>query len=336
MIFDISLAAIALVAAIISAVGTKVLIPVLRGAAIVAVPNERSLHAIPTPRGGGIAPLSAVVLVWLALAGAGWVQPASLTIPGGAVALAIVSWLDDRHGLPVASRLIPQIVVVAASLVIHPFEGPVFQALLPPLLDRIVAGLVWLWFLNLFNFMDGADGLAASETAAIGLGLLLLGATGAERDPALAGLGVATAAAALGFVWWNWAPARVFMGDVGSVPLGYLVGFLLLRLAAQGMWKAALILPLYFLADATITLLRRAARGEKVWQAHRKHFYQHAVLAGMSHAGLAWRVTAANVLLIGCAWGAENGWGVAGLAAAGAIVAILLVALAVPRYTGTR
>jgi UDP-N-acetylmuramyl pentapeptide phosphotransferase/UDP-N-acetylglucosamine-1-phosphate transferase len=336
MTFDVSLAAIALVAAIISAVGTKVLIPVLHGAEIVAVPNERSLHAVPTPRGGGVAPLSAVVLVWLALAGAGWVPAASLTVPGGAVALGIVSWLDDRHGLAVMARLVPQILVVAASLSLYPLDSPVFQSLLPPVPDAAVAGLAWLWFLNLFNFMDGADGLAASEAGAIGLGLVMLGTVGTGHDPASAALGAAVAAAALGFVWWNWAPARVFMGDVGSVPLGYLLGFLLLRLAARGMWEAALILPLYFLADATITLFRRAARRERVWQAHREHFYQRAVLAGMSHAGLAWRVIAANIVLVGCAWGAENGLGAAGLAAAAAIVAILLVALAAPRYTGTR
>jgi UDP-N-acetylmuramyl pentapeptide phosphotransferase/UDP-N-acetylglucosamine-1-phosphate transferase len=188
----------------------------------------------------------------------------------------------------------------------------------------------------LFNFMDGADGLAASEAAAIGAGMLLVTAFGAAHDPAVAAAAAAIAGAALGFLAWNWAPARVFMGDVGSVPLGYLIGFLLLRLAAQGWWRAAVILPLYFLADATITLARRALRGEKIWQAHRRHFYQRAVLAGLSHAAAVCRVTAANLALIACAWAAENGFAVAALAAAGVIVAILLVALARPRYTGTK
>ena len=93
---------------------------------------------------------------------------------------------------------------------------------------------------------------------------------------------------------WNWAPARIFLGDVGSVPLGYLLGFLLLEPAARGAWKVALILPLYFLADATITLLRRLVRGERVWQAHREHFYQRAVQRGLGHAAVVRRVIAAD------------------------------------------
>src|SRR5207253_3210977 len=126
-------------------------------------------------------------------------------------------------------------------------------------------------------------GLAGSEAAAIGLGLLLFAAIGIGRDPGFAALAAAIAAAALGFLVWNWAPARIFLGDVGSVPLGYLLGFLLLSAATRGAWKLALILPLYFLADATITLGRRLTRGEPVWRPHRQHFYQRAVQRGLTH-----------------------------------------------------
>ena len=118
----------------------------------------------------------------------------------------------------------------------------------------------------------------------------------------LAALAATIAAAALGFLPWNWAPARIFLGDVGSVPLGFLLGFLLLGVAASGHWKIALILPLYFLADATITLLRRLALGERVWQPHRRHFYQQAVTRGLGHAAVVRRVIGANLLLIGCGW----------------------------------
>ncbi len=127
---------------------------------------------------------------------------------------------------------------------------------------------------------------------------------------------------------WNWAPARIFLGDVGSVPLGYLLGFLLLDVAARGHWKIALILPLYFLADATLTLVRRLLRGERVWQAHRQHFYQRAVQRGLGHAAVVRRVIAADLILIGCGWAAENGWGLAALAAAAMVVAALLASLA--------
>ncbi|MBV9152819.1 MAG: hypothetical protein JO204_13685, partial [Alphaproteobacteria bacterium] len=182
----------------------------------------------------------------------------------------------------------------------------------------------WLWFVNLFNFMDGIDGLAGVEAAAIGVGLLLFAAVGSEMDPGLAAAPAAIAAAALGFLVWNWAPARIFLGDVGSVPLGYLLGFLLLDQAARGHWEIALILPLYFLADATITLLRRLLRGERVWEAHRSHFYQRAVQRGFGHAAVVQRVVVANIVLIGCGWAAANGWPILGLAAAGITVIVLL------------
>jgi UDP-N-acetylmuramyl pentapeptide phosphotransferase/UDP-N-acetylglucosamine-1-phosphate transferase len=189
-------------------------------------------------------------------------------------------------------------------------------------------GLVWIWWINLFNFMDGIDGLAGSEAAAIGAGLLLFGSVGAGADPALRTLAAAVTGAAIGFLVWNWSPARIFLGDVGSVPLGYILGFFLLDLAVRRYWKIALILPLYFLADATITLARRLLRGERVWQAHREHFYQQAVRRGLGHAAVVERVIAADLMLIGCGWAAENGWGAAALAASGATVAILLTTLA--------
>jgi UDP-N-acetylmuramyl pentapeptide phosphotransferase/UDP-N-acetylglucosamine-1-phosphate transferase len=134
--------------------------------------------------------------------------------------------------------------------------------------------------------------------------------------------------AAIGFLVWNWSPAKIFLGDVGSVPLGYILGFLLLDLAVRGYWKIALILPLYFLADATITLVRRLLRGERFWQAHREHFYQQAVRRGLGHAAVAKRVIAADLVLIACGWAAENGWTATALAASAATVAILLMALA--------
>jgi UDP-N-acetylmuramyl pentapeptide phosphotransferase/UDP-N-acetylglucosamine-1-phosphate transferase len=319
------LAAAFVAAGVVSGVGTRIVIPYLRRAGVAAAPNERSLHAAPTPHGGGVAPVAAIVLVWLAGVIGGWRPALELLILVAATLLAIVSWLDDRYELSPGTRLIPQVLVVLVSLDFVPLGGPVFQFWLPPVLDRVAAGLAWLWFVNLFNFMDGADGLTGSEAAAIGAGIVL--AT-MSLDLATALLGAALAAAALGFLASNWAPARVFMGDVGSIPLGYLVGFLLLRLAAEGMWRAALILPLYFLADATITLVRRGLRGEKVWRAHREHFYQRAVLAGLGHAAMVRRVIAANLALIACAWAAENGYGIAGLGAACLVVAILLVVLA--------
>ncbi len=139
-------------------------------------------------------------------------------------------------------------------------------------------------------------------------------------SPAFVIYGLALLAGALGFLWWNWHPARIFLGDVGSVPLGFLIGWLLLVLAKNGHWQAALILPLYYLADATITLIRRALRGEKVWQAHREHFYQQAVRRGLSHADVVRHVLALNLVLVLLAVAATWGWGWVSLI--GAVIAV--------------
>ena len=321
----VTLAGVIAGAGLIAWLGTGALIPVLRRRAVLDRPNERSLHQVPVPRGGGIAVVGAMLLAWVALIGLGLLPRASMPVLVGAMLLAAVSWIDDLRGLPPAVRLAAQIVAIGLVLRAGMPAGAVFQGWLPPALDSFATALLWVWFINLFNFMDGMDGLAGSEAAAIGLGLLLFAGFGVGQDPGLAALGAAIGAAAIGFLVWNRAPARIFLGDVGSVPLGYLLGFLLLDQAARGRWMIALILPLYFLADATITLSRRLARGERVWQAHREHFYQRAAQRGHGHAAVVWRVIAANLALIGCGWAAENGWPILGLIGAGITVLLLLL-----------
>ncbi|MGE5271571.1 MAG: MraY family glycosyltransferase [Thiohalocapsa sp.] len=329
------LAATVIAAGLIAWLGTGALIPLLRRAAVLDRPNERSLHLLPVPRGGGLAVVAAIVAAWLWLIGAGVLMPAVLAVLLGALLLAAVSWVDDRRGLPPALRLAVQFAAVALVLgVLIALGVPLLPWRLPVWVAAPAVALLWMWFVNLFNFMDGIDGLAGSEAAAIGIGLALFGSIGIGHDPALAAAAAAIAAAALGFLWWNWAPAKIFLGDVGSVPLGYLLGFALLSAVADRHWKIALILPLYFLADATITLLRRLLRGERVWQPHRRHFYQQAVTRGLSHAAVVRRVILADVLLVALGWASENGAGLAALAAAAATVLVLLLSLAgsLPRY----
>ena len=306
---------------VVSCAGTRVLIALLRRGAVLDRPNERSSHVVPTPRGGGIAVIGAALAAWLVLCAAGVAPPATVVVVLGGAVLAVVSWFDDLRGLSPGVRLAVQFAAVVAGMWALP-HGAVFQGWLPSGLDAIAAALLWVWFVNLFNFMDGIDGIAASEAAVIGIGIVAVaGGFGLAAPAAM------LAAAALGFLVWNWAPARIFLGDVGSIPLGYLLGFLLYRLASRGEWQAALILPLYFLADATITLLRRLARGERVWQAHREHFYQRAVQRGLDHAAVVRLVIAADIVLIACAWAAAQGWGFAALGVAALTVAVLLVEL---------
>src|SRR5262249_26973197 len=149
-------------------------------------------------------------------------------------------WADDLRGLPAAVRLAVQLVAIGLVLRTGLPNGLVFQGVLSPALDGIATAVLWLWFVNLFNFMDGIDGLSGSEGAAIGAGFVLFATVGIGQNPGLAALAAAIVAAAGGFLVWNWAPARIFLGDVGSVPLGYLLGFLLLDQAARGHWKLAL------------------------------------------------------------------------------------------------
>src|SRR5271166_506911 len=320
-------AAVVLATALLSCLTTGALIPILRRLEVLDRPNQRSSHQVATPRGGGIAVIGAVLLAWVAFVQWGRASPGVIGIAFGAGLLAAVSWIDDLRGLPPASRLLAQGAAVAIGLLALP-EGPsAMPDRLAPAFCYAAAGLVWLWWTNLFNFMDGIDGLAGSEAASIGAGLLLFATVGDGVDPETALLAAAIIGAAIGFLVWNWSPARIFLGDVGSVPLGYLLGFLLIDLAARGHWRIALILPLYFLADATITLARRLLRGERVWRPHRDHFYQQAIRRGLGHAAVVKRVLAADLLLIACGWTAENGLGLVSLGAAGAIVATLLVVL---------
>jgi UDP-N-acetylmuramyl pentapeptide phosphotransferase/UDP-N-acetylglucosamine-1-phosphate transferase len=269
-----------------------------------------------------------VVLAWLVLWQAGRTSPAILGISLGTGLLAIVCWIDDLRGLSPVTRLAAQTAAVVIGLYALPAPDNALRAWLGQVAYFVAAGVLWIWWVNLFNFMDGIDGLAGSEAAAIGGGLLLFAAVGSGTDPVTALLAAAILGGALGFLLWNWSPAQIFLGDIGSVPLGYLTGFLLIDVAVRGHWKIALILPLYFLADATITLLHRLLQGERIWQPHRRHYYQQAVRPGLGHAAVVRRVIAANLLLIGCGWAAENGWGGLALGVAVAIVMALLATLA--------
>jgi UDP-N-acetylmuramyl pentapeptide phosphotransferase/UDP-N-acetylglucosamine-1-phosphate transferase len=224
-----------------------------------------------------------------------------------------------------------QAAAVAIGLLALPEPANLPREWAAPVAFYVAVGFIWLWWVNLYNFMDGIDGIAGSEAAAIAGGLLLFTMLGNGADFSVALLSAAVLGASLGFLVWNWAPAKIFLGDVGSVPLGYLTGFLLIGLAGAGRWKIAMILPLYFIADATITLGRRLAGGERVWEAHRQHFYQKAVIRGLDHATVVRRVLAANLLLVACGWAAENGWAPLAFPAATAITAALLTNLAYGR-----
>lgn len=255
--------------------------------ALVDVPNERSSHISPTPRGGGA---SVVVAASSALAFGGaldWICPEVVVgLLVGGLAVGAVGFVDDRGHVPVHWRLL---VHFAAGIWIVMWWSPV--AAIPVLGSEVDLGyagwllaILWVaWMLNLYNFMDGIDGIAGLEavTVAAGAGGLLWAAGDNELALSTAIFGMASA----GFLAWNWPPAKIFLGDVGSGFLGFAFGALALISNARGavvLW-AWLILLGVFVVDATVTLLRRLIRREKVYEAHRSHGYQRAALRWHGH-----------------------------------------------------
>jgi UDP-N-acetylmuramyl pentapeptide phosphotransferase/UDP-N-acetylglucosamine-1-phosphate transferase len=269
--------------------------------ALLDIPNDRSSHKIPVPRGGGWALL--VILV-PALIGAVVFLDSDTRHAGliaGVILLAGISWLDDRRHVSAMRRLSMHILAACLGSMAFSPQELMLGGAVPFWLDRTLMILGWAWFINLYNFMDGIDGITGTETISIALGLCLVMSAAAIEDPFVAFLTLILTGACLGFLAHNWHPARIFLGDVGSVPLGYLAGFLLLSLAVKGYLAAAIILPLYYLADSGITIGRRALRREKIWQAHREHFYQYASLGLGRHDGTVIMIAIANLGLIGAA-----------------------------------
>jgi UDP-N-acetylmuramyl pentapeptide phosphotransferase/UDP-N-acetylglucosamine-1-phosphate transferase len=297
----------------------------LRRREILDRPVERSSHDMAVPRGGGIALVPVVLFAWLLLALTGLAPANTLAIVTLAAALALVSWYDDLGGLGFGWRLAAHFAAAAIGVALLPGPIPVFQGLLPPLADRAATIVLWAWFINLYNFMDGIDGITSIETITIGLGVVAV--TQLAGDAGEAQIALALAAGALGFLRWNWPRASIFLGDVGSVPLGFATGWLLLLLAGRGEWAAALILPLYYLADSTVTLLRRIARGERIWQAHRSHFYQRALAPDNDHRAVLMLIIGGNLSLLLLAFAATR-WPWAALILAALAALSLLAQLA--------
>jgi UDP-N-acetylmuramyl pentapeptide phosphotransferase/UDP-N-acetylglucosamine-1-phosphate transferase len=279
-------------AAFFAWVGTWALVGLLPRLSVMDAPNERSNHAAPVPRGGGLAVIAATLFFLLV---SGMTAPLFL-----AVALAaLISFADDRKGQPIGRRLLVHI--MAAVLAVSTITPPIFQGYLPYLLDHTIAALALVFFMNIFNFMDGIDEISAMQTTSLCLGVVaMVVAVPALLDfPAVDALVLAGAMA--GFWYFNRHPARIFLGDVGSIPVGLLLGTLLLILASQGQWAAALILPAYYLTDAGSTLLSRLARRQKLHQAHSEHAYQQAVRRGLSHRTVVRQILTLNLLLIALA-----------------------------------
>ena len=301
---------------LISLIGTRLLILSLRGRKLLADhPNFRSNHSAPTPRGGGLAVVVALSIGLM-------IADIPYAILFSFFLLAAVSLLDDLISLPAWVRLLVHGLAALISVQLFP---PLFGDALPLWLDRALVALAWVWCINAFNFMDGIDGITATEMISVGLGFCLIYGVLNQFPAPLAVYGMVVASAGMGFLWWNWHPAKIFLGDVGSIPIGFIVGWLLLLAVHSGLAFPALILPAYYISDSAITIIRRAWAREKIWQAHSKHYYQCAVRGGRRHDTVVCYIIGLNILLFALAafsvLDSENDW----LYAASAYMAVFMI-----------
>ena len=276
----------------VSAAFTWAILPWLLRHAL-ARPNARSSHRIPTPQGAGIA----VIAATLAVAGAIACTTPNSNIPfaifAASLFMGIVGFADDIKSIPVLARLLLQAVAVGAILFTAPADIRIVPAC-PLWIERGLLLLAGLWFVNLVNFMDGLDWITVAEVVPVTGAMIVLGSLGAFPISATV-VAAALCGAMIGFAPFNRPVAKIFLGDVGSLPIGLLLGWCLLQLAYNHHLAAALLLPLYYLSDATVTLLRRLARREPFWAAHRSHFYQRATDNGFTVLRVVSEVFALNL-----------------------------------------
>ena len=291
---------IVLVAALLSGLLTRRVLGYASRRELLDVPNERSSHSVPKPRGGGLA-IAAVFFVGtvsLALLGRLEGTGAFVLAAGGAL-VAAVGWIDDRTGVSARVRFAVHVaavaLVIAGTASLGALRMPGFPDL--PWIQFTAAAFALVWLINLFNFMDGIDGLAGAEAAFVASGLVVCLVLDGQGGAGAATCAALLAGASLGFLTWNWPPAKIFMGDVGSGFLGFALGGVALlahRETGLNLWVPTILLAV-FVTDATLTLVRRIGRGERWYSAHRSHAYQWLSRQYGAHRPVTMAVVAVNL-----------------------------------------
>ena len=270
-------------------IGTKYLKNILENKKIFDIPNKRSSHLKPVPTGGGwIINLCIIVIIF-------FLDPydkipAIITISG----LALISWKDDLKNINIGVRLLFQIFFISIYFLYLFILGFYEQSQLIHIFFII---LICIWFINIFNFMDGIDGISLIMTITICFGIIFAYlVNNSEYFPSFEILIISTCCA---FLYWNWNPAKIFLGDVGSIVLGFICILSLYWLFLDGnTWHWVLSLPMYYILDTSLTLIKRLIEEKKIWKAHREHYYQKAVRSGMSHSKVVKLIIALQILII--------------------------------------
>jgi UDP-N-acetylmuramyl pentapeptide phosphotransferase/UDP-N-acetylglucosamine-1-phosphate transferase len=284
--------AVPVVAALVCAGLIVLLRPLLERHAL-SRPNARSSHVKPTPQGGGIAVIGATAVA-VTFVAPDWSGTYAMVL-AATFCLALLGMIDDLRPIPVIPRLALQALTVVCLVAMLPPQLRIAEVV-PIWIERPLLALGLLWYVNLVNFMDGLDWMTVAEMLPMTAALATFGLMN-EAPAAVLWIALALAGALLGFAPFNRPVARLFLGDVGSLPIGLLTGWCLFELAGRQHLAAALLLPLYYLADATVTLLRRLVNGERFWDAHRSHFYQRATNHGFSVMQVITRVFVLNLFL---------------------------------------
>lgn len=251
--------------------------------ALLDVPNARSSHTAPTPRGGGVSIVVWTIIALLVAAWLGWIDRSeSLAVSIGGALVGLVGAIDDRRSVEAHWRLLVHFIAAVVAISLLGIGGVLV----------VPAAFYLVWLLNLTNFMDGIDGIAGVETITVCLGAAFLMGGQLWLGPLM------LSAATIGFLAWNWPPAKIFMGDAGSGFLGFTMAVLSLRagLVEPDFFWAWVVLLGVFIVDATVTLIVRGARGDKVFEAHRTHAYQHLAIKTGSHGVVALGVGLINVV----------------------------------------
>jgi UDP-N-acetylmuramyl pentapeptide phosphotransferase/UDP-N-acetylglucosamine-1-phosphate transferase len=301
---------------------------------IVDVPSARRAHARPTPRGGGVSFVIIFSVIfpifeyWVSGEYSLSVKLLQVLLP-----LSVISFLDDVSHVMIPLRLVVHAVCAcfAVMWLVHP--NNILHYEIPNWLDLVIGTFALITFLNVYNFLDGIDGITVSESIHLSITILLLCILRHDIIPNVNNImAIATIIFgwSMGFIFFNWQPAKIFLGDVGSISIGFVLGICLLMVASASarLFMSCVIASLYYIADGGMTILIRLVKGERIWEPHLKHFFQKAVRSGKSHRYVVMRITKCNILLMLFALNALY------YPVVSAICAILVVMVTVIRLVG--